>query len=299
MKKYFTLYIMNTYIAMSLLFLFSFGSYKIESIPISNPQSISVDPKGNIYLADTGNNRIIKYSQEGHFIKSIGGFGWDKEQFDTPMDICAKSVLDVFIADYNNHRIERYDKDLNYISSFYSDESQNENLQFGFPVGVSVSIHGELILIDSENYRLLKINSFGEPELSFGDFAEGRGKVDEPIQIELGRSDKIYVSDKTSNRIVVFDYFGNYLTEIGNGILNDPHGIYFDNSNRLWISDMENKEIYAFAETGELLLRWGQGDPAIDAFNNPKDIISFANRVYVLDNNLIHVFKILPITKIE
>ena len=149
MKKYFTLYIMNTYIAMSLLFLFSFGSYKIENIPISNPQSISVDPKGNIYLADTGNNRIIKYSQEGHFIKSIGGFGWDKEQFDTPMDICAKSVLDVFIADYNNHRIERYDKDLNYISSFYSDESQNENLQFGFPVGVSVSIHGELILIDS------------------------------------------------------------------------------------------------------------------------------------------------------
>ena len=283
---------MNLIYTITLTFLFSFGSDKIENISILGPQALSIDLQGDIYITDTGNNRVLKFNSNGQFIKAIGGFGWEKEQFDTPVDICATSVLDIFIADYNNQRIERYDKDLNYIASLYSDDSKSEDLQFGYPRGISISIHGELIIIDSENNRLLKINSFGNPEMSFGDFAEGKGKLDNPFQIEISSDDKIYVSDNANNTIVVFDYFGNYLTEIGNGIVKGPTGIFLDENNRLWVASSGNREICAFTTQGDLSLKSKTINAEIGEFKNPIDIIASGQKIYVLDDNLIYAFEI-------
>jgi len=283
---------MNTTIVLSLIYLFTFGFEKIEKAMLTRPQAISVDVQGNLYIADTGNHRILKFDSDLNFIKSIGGFGWNSQQFDEPVDICAKSILDIFIADYNNQRIERYDKDLNYISTMYSDDSDPENLQLGRPRSVFMSIHGELMIIDSENNRLLKINSFGEPIVSFGDFSAGKGKLDEPMQVEISRQDIIYVSDKTNSRIVVFDYFGNYLSDIGSGILQKPGGLCYDLQDRLWVADGGNKEIFLFDQQGELLLRWSSIDSTENKFKNPVDIVTFKEKVFVLDENRIHVFEI-------
>ena len=122
---------MDKLLTITLIFLYTIGSETIENRFMMESQAISVDLNGNIYVADTGNNRILKFGPNGKFIKSAGGFGWENQQFDMPIDICATSALDVFVADYNNQRIERYDKDLNYISSLYSDDSKPEYLQFG------------------------------------------------------------------------------------------------------------------------------------------------------------------------
>lgn len=284
---------MNPVFPLTLIFLFSFGAEKIDKAMLSQPQAISVDVNGNLYIADTGNHRILKFDSETNFIKSIGGFGWNSQQFDAPVDICARSILDIFIADYNNQRIERYDKDLNYISSMYSGESYPENLQFGYPRSVFISIHGELMIIDSENNRLLKINSFGEPIVSFGDFSAGKGKLDEPVQVEISRNDVIYVSDKARGRIVVFDYFGNYLFEIGSGILQQPVGVCYDQRDQLWITDCGQNEILAFNQQGALLLRWSTIDTPENKFKNPIDIVTFMEKVFVLDEKQIHVFRII------
>ena len=287
--------IMNIISTITLVFLFSFGSEKIENMPLSEPNAISSDVQGNVFIADTGNNRILKFDGNGIFLKSIGGFGWEHQQFDMPLDVCAKSVLDVFVADYNNYRIERYDKDLNYISSLTSDESKSEDLQFGYPRSISISIHGELTLIDGENSRVLKIDSFGEPELSFGNFADGRGKLDEPIQLDIGRDERIYVSDKAGKRIVVYDYFGNFLTEIGTGVLKEPTGIFIDSHNRLWIADVGCKEVFAFSNNGTLLFRTNKVDPQQGRLSQPMDVAVAGNKLFVVDRNIVNVSEIIQI----
>lgn len=283
---------MNIIGAITLVFLFSFGSDKIENLPLSEPNAITSDVQGNIFIADTGNNRILKFNSDGKLLNSIGGFGWENQQFDRPVDVCAKSVLDIFVADYNNQRIERYDKDLNYISTLTSDESQSEDLQFGYPRSISISIHGELTLIDSENSRILKINSFGEPELSFGNFADGRGKLDEPIQIDIGRNERIYVSDKAGKRIVVYDYFGNFLTEIGTGVLKEPTGIFFDLNNRLWIADVGCKEVFAFSSDGALLFRTNKIDSQRSKLSRPVDVAVAGTKLFLIDRNIVTVSEI-------
>jgi len=263
-----------------------------SGIQLKGALGLSVDLSGAIYISDTENNRIIKFNSDGKMIKSIGGFGWEKEQFYTPSDICAASALDVFVADYNNHRVQRYDKDLNYISSLYSDENWEETFQFAYPKSVAVSIHGDLFIIDGENVRLLKLNSFGEPEMSFGDFSEGKGRLMDPVQITMSPKDKMYVSDGGANKIVVFDYFGNYLSEIGSGFLKEPHGLFYSSLSLLLVADTGNKRVVIFNPEGELVFQWSIISDELGGFQNPEDIVAFGKRVFVLDENRVLAFEL-------
>ena len=286
---------MKTALTLTLIYLFSFGSGEYEGMKVKNPHALSIDMNGFIYIADTDNNRILKVDQEGELLRSVGGFGWGKEQFDTPLDICASSLLDVFVADYNNQRVERYDKDLNYISSLVPGDSWDANLIFGFPASVTISKHGELIILDSENSRLLKINSFGEPELSFGDFGSGEGKLDHPVQVELSQTDEVYVTDKSAGRIIVYDYFGNYIRQFGEQILESPTGIHIDDKNRIWVIDSDQNAVMTFDSNGTLIGRIDKIKSGDECFKNPKDVVISENKVFILDGTMIHSFEILQI----
>jgi len=273
----------------------SFGKQGSNPGEFQNPMAVSVDPKGNVYIADTGNNRIQKLDLYGRVIKFIGGFGWESEQFQNPVDICADNGLDVFVADYENRRIERYDKDLNWISSFYSDETLPEQLRFGFPCGVAISIHGELFLVDDENYRLLKLNTQRQPDLSFGDFDWGEGKLDKPCKVFVGLDDRVYVTDQSAGRIVVFDYFGNYLSHWGDRVLSQPRGLCQTPSGHLLAADWDAHKIVAFDPAGRDLLSWGSKGEKLGAFNHPADVACHADKVYVVDsyNHRIQVFMLI------
>ena len=274
------------------IYLFTLAGDSTSQIQLNDAQGLSVDLSGSICISDTENNRILKYNQNGQLIKTIGGFGWEKEQFYTPVDISAGSALDVFVADYNNHRIQRYDKDLNYISSLYSDENWDENFQFAYPKSMTVSIHGDLFIIDGENIRLLKLNSFGDPEMSFGDYAEGKGRLVDPVQVSMSAKDLLYVSDARANKIIVFDYFGNYLSEIGTNYLKEPQGLYYSTLNLIFVADNGNKRIVVFSPEGELLFQWSTISKKLGEFQNPVDVVTFKKNIYVLDDNRVYVFEL-------
>ena len=272
------------------IYLYTMIGDNTSEVKLKQARALATDLSGAIYIADTGNNRILKFNRDGQLLKSIGGFGWDKEQFYAPYDIHAGSILDVFVADHNNHRIERYDKHLNYISSLYSNENWSQEFRFGFPRGVIISRHGDLFLIDTENIRLLKLNSFGEPEMTFGNYTEGKGRLLQPIKITIGPKDQIYVSDSRLNKVVVFDYFGNYLMEIGSDFLKEPQGIFFGPSNLLFVADQGNKRIAVFSPDGELKNTIEKITDELGKFKNPVDVVQFRNRIYVLDNDRVFVF---------
>lgn len=260
-------------------------------VRLKQARAISVALSGFIYISDTGNHRILKLNPNGEVLQVVGGFGWQKEQFYSPYDIHASSALDIFVADYNNHRIQRYDKDLNYISSLYSDANWAPTVQFGFPRSVASSFHGELFLIDGENIRILKLNSFGEPEMSFGDFAEGRGRLLQPMKLCISPDDQIFISDAEANKIFVFDYFGNYLTEIGGTVLKQPQGIYYSPNRLLFVTDQGNRRIVVFKPDGELVLAYPGASEASNRLQQPVDVVTYQQRMLVLDNDRLLIFE--------
>ena len=68
----------------------------------------AVDASGNVYVADTGNHRIQKFSSTGVFITKWGSFGSENGQFFSPMGIEVDASGDVYIADTGNHRIQKF-----------------------------------------------------------------------------------------------------------------------------------------------------------------------------------------------
>lgn len=266
-----------------------------DSLTLNNPQAIAINPEGQVFVVDTGNNRVIQFDQHGKFIYSVGGFGWEKEQFDQPLDISAKIGLDIFVADFNNQRIERYDKNLNYISSFYSDPLASPDLQFGFPSSVDISKHGELFICDNENNRVLKINSFGEPEFSFGDFNWGEGKLEHPVRVEVTPWDQVLVVDDATSEIVVFDYYGNFIARFGKDTLKKPRGLAIDNFKQIFVADTGNHRVVLFDRNYRVIFSWGKRGKKLGAFNQPADVALFQEKIYVLDsgNQRVQVFQVI------
>lgn len=261
------------------------------------PNGVSMSPKGILYVADTGNHRIQKFSDNGDLQTFIGGIGWASEQFQRPMDLCASNGLDVYVADYENNRIERYDKDLNWVESIAANPSVEEKLQFALPTSVGISIHGDLFILDSEKIRVLKINANRAPESSFASYDWGQGALSHPGQLVVSRNDQIFVSDKDQAVVLIYDYFGNYLGSIGQSVLRYPQGLDVDQDGNIFVADSDLDQVIMFSSSGAVLLRMGSSGSKAGAFRNPCDVAVLHNRLFVADtdNHRIQVFKILAV----
>ena len=275
-------------------FLFAFGEKGDLPGQLNRPLGVSADAKGNIYVSDTGNNRLQKFTPQGQLVSFIGGFGWEKEQFQYPVDIFVYNSLDIYIADYDNNRIERYDKDLNWLTSYYSNENWNAKYQFLFPMSICMSLHGNFFIVDSENDRILKLNASFEPELSFGDYDWGQGVLEEASHIFVSKNDIIYVTDISAHKILVYDYYGNFLFDMGSDVLMAPNGLCVDELENIFVADSKRNQILAFDQNGRLLLQLGALGSKLAGFNEPTDVTVVRNKLYIADsqNHRIQIFEI-------
>jgi len=74
----------------------------------SKPFRVSVDSDGNVYVADSNNNRIQKFDSAGTYVTQWGSSGSGNGQFANPFCVSVDSHGNVFIAERNNHRIQEF-----------------------------------------------------------------------------------------------------------------------------------------------------------------------------------------------
>ena len=274
--------------------LYAFGREGDGPGQFRSPRALSLDPEGALYIADTGNNRIQKCTAAGAVLAMVGGFGWGENQFQQPVDLYAGNGLDLFIADYQNRRIVRCDRQLHWISAYSSPQGTANKLSLGFPAGLALSIHNDLFIADAENLRILKLNALREAVQSFGDFAEGEGELAEPNQAALDTKDRLYVSDRRRGCVVVYDYFGNYLEEIGSSILKEPVGLCLTREGLLLVADEGRDQVLIFSQKGRLIRSVGTTGEKLGALNDPADVAVQGDRMYIVEsaNHRVQAFEL-------
>jgi len=107
------------------------------------PSGIAIAPNGDIFVTDGHgkNDRVVKFSKDGRFIKTWGHHGAGPGEFDQPHDISiGGSQGRVFVADRSNSRVEIFDQDGNFIAAWK---------QFGRPSAVFVGKDDTLYVSDS------------------------------------------------------------------------------------------------------------------------------------------------------
>jgi tripartite motif-containing protein 71 len=72
------------------------------------PEGIAVDPFGNIFVSDTTNNNIQKFTSDGKFITSWGSEGDGQGQLNSPAGIDVDSSGNLYVTDDGNSRIEKF-----------------------------------------------------------------------------------------------------------------------------------------------------------------------------------------------
>ncbi len=81
---------------------------------IKNATDLRMGPDGNLYIADTGNKRILVITTSGEYVKEIG----NKKTLKSPKGVFVNDNLDVYVADENGRKVIVFDKDGNVIREY-------------------------------------------------------------------------------------------------------------------------------------------------------------------------------------
>ena len=110
------------------------------------PSAVVVAPSGDIFVADghgaTTNNRIVKFSRDGTFIKAWGRNGSAPGEFNPPHGIAMDSRGRIFVADRSNNRIQIFDQEGVFLEEWK---------QFGRPSGIFIDANDMLYVADSQS----------------------------------------------------------------------------------------------------------------------------------------------------
>jgi hypothetical protein len=261
----------------------SFGSFEQAT-------RITIGPQGWIYVIDSKKNAVLIFKTVRDQPSLLGGFGWSSVTFDNPTGV-ATDGLNVFVSDYGNHRIERFDRYSHLLSSLYTRDTSIAGVQFGYPTGIALTQQGNLIILDSENLKVVEFSADSRFERSYADLNSSGGKLQYPIKVCVQGDEFVYVLEK--RRILQFDFFGNYIRSFANDLRGEIIGGQTIPSG---IAAVSGDTVYSFNDGGALISRISLatliGETPI---HGVRDIAFYNNRLFVLTETRCHVFIIEPV----
>jgi DNA-binding beta-propeller fold protein YncE len=269
-------------------FSFAFGSEGTGNGQFKSPKTIAVDSSGNLWVADTENNRVQEFNSKGEYLTKFGTEGTGNGQFKSPRGIAIDSSGNLWVTDSSNSRVEKFNSKGEYLSQFGTSGSGNG--QLSGPSGLAIDASGNLWVVDTNHFRVQEFNSKGEYLTKFGSAGSGNGQLSLPTGIAIDTSGNLWVVDTENRRIQEFNSKGEYLSKFGsngsgNGQFKSPSNIAIDSSGSLWVTDTNNSRVEKFNSKGEYLTQFGAEGAGNGQFKSPKGIaIDGAGNYWVVDS---------------
>ena len=243
-------------------FLTSWGSYASVDIgaapggTFNEPWGIAVAPDGSVYVADTWNYRIQKFSPDGKFITMWGepGPGETPTKFWGPRGVAVDQDGLVYITDTGNNRVVVFDDQGKFLTQF-GINGINPG-EFDEPVGIAVDEDGLVYVADTWNQRIQVFDQVTPNAFQYlrewsvsGWF--GQSVNNKPF-LALDGSGNVFVTDPDGYRVLEFNDQGGIIRgwgEPSSGIdgFGSPSGIAVDSEGKVWVTDAENNYVLKFS----------------------------------------------------
>jgi uncharacterized protein (TIGR03437 family) len=267
------------------------------SAEINLPYGVAVDVAGNLFIADTGNQRIRKVTPAG-IITTIAGNGNEGYSGDggpaasaelyLPYGVAVDGAGNLFIADAYNNRIRKVTP-AGIISTIAGNGAGGDSgdggpatsAELGNPFGVAVDDAGNLYIADKLNSRIRKVTAAGTISTVVGNGSNYSGdggvatsaQLGYPVGVASDSGGHLYISDNSNQRIRKVTAAGIITTIAGTGNpgysgdggratsaqLNFVLGVAVDAAGNLYIADGGNSRIRKVTPAGVISTIAGNG----------------------------------------
>jgi streptogramin lyase len=263
-----------------------------EGTPLSSPRGIAVDALGSVYVADLGNNRVVKFKNDGSLDGIWGGAGTEPGQFKEPSGVTVDSQGQVFVADAWNGRIQKFTSKGEYLGEI-SAKSGN----FYSPRNVAADNQGFIYVADTGNSCIKKFDADANLAKRWGEFGTGRDRFQETFGVYVDRENRVYVGDAGNRKIKIFDNQGKFIRE--QFVKGWKTGVSWpmvavDSVGHIFATDAQTQMIWIYSKEGKYLGSWGN-QTGKDFFAAPLGIaVDAQDSVYVCNMNRGQILKLAP-----
>ena len=238
-----------------------------------NPRGIAIDSAGNIFVADTGNGRVQKFSPNGAFVTSI-------RQFEAPNGIAIDRAGNIYVAEIGSkHRVQKLGPDGTFVAAWAP-------ALYG-PRRIAIGPDNSIYVVDSGRNRIVKLGPDGQVLASWGSEGSGDGQFRALSSVAVDpTTNKVYVADPVNSRIQVFDSNGKLLTKWSIPEWAKPLGFedlaVDPDRGRLYASSAHMSTILVFDLQGN---RTGTLTPSPpDKLNSPSALALAKDKLFVLNS---------------
>ncbi len=262
---------------------------------LNGPTALAFDRMGNLYIADTGNQRIRLLDIRGylHTVAGNGRRGYEGEgakakntSLNNPSGVALDSKGNLFIADTGNHRIRVVDRITGKLTTVAGDGQPRDNGDWDFairaslnrPTAILFDKHDNLYIADTGNHKIRFVDRHSGHILTLagsghaGDEGDNSGRAtdarfNDPTGLALDRFGRIYVADTDNQRIrrITVDLY-NRRAGVESVAGSGKRGYNGDSINA-WDADLAYPgamvinpyDMLYFVDTGNNLLRRVQG----------------------------------------
>ncbi len=221
------------------------------------PLDLSFDSEGNLWVADTENDRVQEFSSEDKFTKSVSTGSWSR-----PWGVSVAPGGEIWVAEPGSHRISVFNQKGEVLHR-YGSQGAGEG-QFAHPSDIEVDPNGYVWVTDAGNGRVELFNEEGNFLGEFGEKGSGDGQFNTQwwLRLAVGENGDVWVSDDANHRVerwrvakVATTYLSSFGKEgSGNGQFNVLTDVAIDPTDAsLWVADDGNDRIQHFSSSGEYL----------------------------------------------
>jgi len=256
----------------------------------NSPHGIAADSAGNIYVSDTGNGRMEKFSATGAFVTSIGSKGAGYGQFGDPNGVAIDRDGNIYVAEALNHRVQKLSPDGSFIADW-----KGPDPQFYGPRKLAIAPDQSLYVVDQGRARVVKFGRDLKALATWGEKGKGDGQFDDPTSVTVDpASNKVFVADPRNQRIQVFDSTGKFLASWPVPEWGKPFGFedlaVDPNSKRLYASSANLDFLLTFDLDGKRLADLKPKAPA--KLEGVSGLVVVNQKLYVLNSGSAEVLAI-------
>ncbi|XP_051939367.1 tripartite motif-containing protein 2 isoform X1 [Hippocampus zosterae] len=254
----------------------------------TNLQGVSTSV-GKVLIADSNNQCVQIFSNEGLFRSRFGVRGRTPGQLQRPTGVAVHPSGDIIIADYDNK----------WVSIFSSDGKFKNKIGTGKlmgPKGVSVDRNGHVIVVDNKACCVFIFQLNGKMVTKFGNRGNGDRQFagDGPHFAAVNNNNEIIITDFHNHSVKVFNTEGEFLLKFGsngegNGQFNAPTGVAVDVNGNIIVADWGNSRIQVFDGSGSFL---SYVNTSADPLYGPQGLALTSDGHVVVADSGNHCFKV-------